>query len=193
MGDIADMYKDLEFDYGIDDDDRDEEYASRGIWPSKSGEIHVSKMSDEHLANALVYIQKSTLNSPLQFMLEGEIARRSHLATKPTYQVSRGIKPFISTWAIRQKSTGKFLPARKNGRGYSFDEPSFEFPRLFKSELSARRALSAWLRGIWDDAICDHDEWSHTDYKVGAQPRKVEGRDASDMEIVKFCLVERGV
>lgn len=94
-------------------------------------------------------------------------------------------------WAIRQKSTGNFLPHRRNGRGYSFDEPVIAcFPRLFRSELSAKRALTAWLRGIWDDLIYDHDEWSHTEYVVGAEPRKVEGRDPADMEIVRFSLTE---
>lgn len=141
MGDMADMYREQEFDYGIDDD-REEEYA----------------------------------------MLEDEIARRSQ-ATKH--------KPLISTWAIRQNSTGYFLPARKNGRGYSFDEPTKDcFPRLFKSELSATRALSAWLRGTWDQPVYDHDEWSHSDYKVAAEPTKVDSRNPHDMEIVEFVLFE---
>jgi hypothetical protein len=98
----------------------------------------------------------------------------------------------LSVWAIRQKSTRFFLPARKGGRGYSFDEPTKDcFPRLFKSELSASRALSAWLRGTWDQPVYDHDEWSHTDYKVAAEPTKVEGRDPADMEIVEFVIFER--
>lgn len=100
----------------------------------------------------------------------------------------------LYAWAIRQKSTENFLPHRKNGRGYSFDEPEFDcFPRLFKSELSARRALSAWLQGVWDKPVYDHDEWSEIDYKAGAAPRKVEGRDQADMEIVKFLLTEQVV
>lgn len=105
------------------------------------------------------------------------------------YRTFRGIKPLIKAWAIRQKSTGAFLPARKNGRGYSFDEPSFGFPRLFKSELSASRALSAWLRGTWDKPVYDHDEWGD-DYQVANEPTKVDGRDPNDMEIVEFTLFE---
>lgn len=35
-------------------------------------------------------------------------------------------KSSICVWAIRQKSTGYFLPSRKNGRGFSFDEPTEE-------------------------------------------------------------------
>lgn len=101
----------------------------------------------------------------------------------------------LSAWAIRQKSTGAFLPARKNGRGYSFDEPVFGcFPRLFQSKMSAVRALSAWLQGQWKN------EW-HTkggspwsldppeDYQA-ASPEKVDGRDPHDMEIVEFILFE---
>lgn len=101
-----------------------------------------------------------------------------------------GIELDLRTWAIRQKSTGKYLPARSNGRGYSFDEPSFAFPRLHKSKRSAQSALTAWLQGVWDDPVYDHDEWSHTDEKVGATPRKVEGRNPDDMEIVEFVLFE---
>jgi hypothetical protein len=172
----------------------------------KSGEIAVSAMDDRHLTNALNYVKNSNPDSPLQLMLENEINRRKQMigtwderqvtGEKPYkdrgYRTFKGIKPLIFAWAIRQKSTGAFLPARKNGRGYSFDEPSFDFPRLFKSELSASRALSAWLQGKWKREY-------HT-REVGGWPEdveyiiseKVEGRDPHDMEIVKFRLIEEG-
>lgn len=72
MGDMAEMYS----EYYPDEEDREEEYASRGIWPAKTGEIPVTSMDDDHLYNALSYIKKNNLNSPLQFMLEHEIERR---------------------------------------------------------------------------------------------------------------------
>lgn len=106
------------------------------------------------------------------------------------YRTFKGIKPLIQAWAIRQKSTGAFLPARKNGRGYSFDVPSFGFPRLFKSRQAANLALYAWLQGQWKREY-------HT-REVGGWPEdieyliaeKVEGRDPADMEIVEFVLHE---
>ena len=106
------------------------------------------------------------------------------------YRKFNGIRPLIRAWAIRQKSTGAFLPARKNGRGYSFDEPSFDFPRLFKSELSASRALSAWLQGQFKRKFYTRE--------VGGWPEdveyiiadKVDSRDPHDMEIVEFILNE---
>lgn len=81
MGEIADMYRDMEFDYGWDDefnddDDREEELASSGIWPAKSGEVYVSDMSDDHLSNALKYIERTNPDSPFLVMLEGEINYR---------------------------------------------------------------------------------------------------------------------
>jgi hypothetical protein len=108
------------------------------------------------------------------------------------YRVFKGIRPMIYAWAIRQKSTGAYLPARKNGRGYSFDEPGFGFPRLFKSERSARNALTAWLQGEWklEWHTKYDDAWGPDDYQTLVQ-NKVETRDASDMEIVKFLLVEQ--
>lgn len=118
-----------------------------------------------------------------------EMFRDTYQVSENTYQVSD--KPFISAWAIRQKSTGAFLPARKNGRGYSFDKPIKGcFPRLFKSKKAANLALYAWLQGQWKKEY-------HT-REVGGWPEdieyliaeKIEGRDASDMEIVKFRLVE---
>lgn len=97
----------------------------------------------------------------------------------------------FDVYAIRRISDKAYLPARKNGRGFSFDEPTADtFPRLFQNERSAKAALSAWLRGIWDDPVYDHDEWSHSDIKTGATPRKVDGRNPEDMQIVRFSLSE---
>jgi hypothetical protein len=100
-----------------------------------------------------------------------------------------GITPSFSCWVVRQKSTGKFLPHKwKSARGHSYSEPSFGFPRLFKSEKSARSALNAWSRGQWSEKEYDHDEWSHTDFVSQHSPVEVEGRDKNDMEVVQAFL-----
>lgn len=100
----------------------------------------------------------------------------------------------IYTWAIRQKSTGYYLPDRKNKRGYSFDEPTKDcFPRLFKSKLSAIHALSAWLRGHWKVEWHQRGGFSFDDAPEDVQvleTETVEGRNADDMEIVEFALHE---
>lgn len=97
----------------------------------------------------------------------------------------------MKCWAIRQKSTGYFLPMRwKRACGYSYDEPTEgAFPRLFPSEKSANSALSAWLRGTWSEPKeYDHDEWSHTEYVRIFSPVSVEGRSKDDMEVVAMEL-----
>lgn len=54
------------------------------------------------------------------------------------------LEPFWERFAIRHIPTGRFLPERwRKGRGYSHDEPSYGFPRLFPSERSAKQALIA--------------------------------------------------
>ena len=55
-------------------------------------------------------------------------------------------------YAIRHKPTGFYLPepAGRQNRGSSHTEPvdcTDERPRLFISELAARRSLIQWLRG----------------------------------------------
>lgn len=79
MGDISDMYREMEFDYGFDDefsDDREEELAARGIWPARDGDIQLAKMGDEHILNAISYIKRKNPNSPLCIMLEREFEKR---------------------------------------------------------------------------------------------------------------------
>jgi len=95
--------------------------------------------------------------------------------------------PVFDCYAIRQISTGMYLPMRwKTSRGYSHDEPGYEFPRLFKSALSARRALSAWLQGEWNNESIGDDGWGGTECVPVLT--KVEGRNADDFEIVQFRL-----
>ena len=101
-------------------------------------------------------------------------------------------------YAIRHKPTGHFLPEPKGyaGRGGSFVEPvdcglDHDNPRLFKSELSAKRALTAWLQGK-HMPIKEHDwdDWGrNVTYTVGSDPQPVDSRRKSDMEIVSFRLM----
>jgi len=98
-------------------------------------------------------------------------------------------KPFWIRFAILHKPTGKYLPERwRRGRGYSHDEPSFDFPRLFPSERSARAALRNWLQGEWEEVIRGGLGFERE--SSGPEPTEVKGRYADDMEIVRF-KVER--
>lgn len=101
-------------------------------------------------------------------------------------------------YAIRHKPTGHFLPEPTGyaGRGGSFLDPvdcsgDGPNPRLFKSELSAKRALTAWLQGKHHAVKeSDSDEWGRTVvYTVGSSPEYVPSRKKSEMEIVSFRLI----
>lgn len=92
----------------------------------------------------------------------------------------------VHLWAIRHKPTGHCLPepTGRMGRGGSHTEPSADLPpRLFRTELGAKRALTAWLRGKftrsgsrdWETGLWEED---YPDVTL------VAGRRAEDMEIV---------
>ena len=56
------------------------------------------------------------------------------------------------TYAILQKSTGKFLPQFKGDYGASSVEPTYQDimpPRLFRTEADAKSARRWWLAGHW--------------------------------------------
>ena len=94
-------------------------------------------------------------------------------------------------WAIRQKSTGYYMPmersGRGNGRGFSHDIPIPDaVPRIFITARRAKRALAAWIQGEWEDAFYI-DRWGEQEYG-GPCPTKVQGRDLNDMEIVEMSL-----
>lgn len=76
------------------------------------------------------------------------------------------MKLISTVYAIRQKSTGYFLPMRfGTGRGYSFDVPTLDcIPRIFKSKRSAQVALNCWLQGEWKN------EWHSKGYYGGFEP-----------------------
>jgi hypothetical protein len=86
----------------------------------------------------------------------------------------------MTVWAIRQKSTGGYLP--QGGTWHTKDEPTARgVPRLFRERRFAVLALQWWLAGI---AYTRHyrDDWGGGDLVVEHQ----WNRQADDMEIV--CL-----
>lgn len=104
------------------------------------------------------------------------------------------IKPL---YAIRQKSTGFFLPQTegRGGRGSSWTEPtdpSTSFIGLYRSPVTAKRVLSRWLMGQHKaDYSFESDETWGTIYRVQdgitiiPQPHRIK----EDMEIVTINLV----
>ena len=101
-------------------------------------------------------------------------------------------------YAIRHKPTGHFLPEPEGyaGRGGSFVEPvdcglGHDNPRLFKSELSAKRALTAWLQGKHEPEFGYECDDGYNSYRVlnGIAVIPVESRQKQDMEIVSFKLI----
>lgn len=101
----------------------------------------------------------------------------------------------VYAYAIRQKSTGWFLPMRwRSARGFSHDEPLENcIPRLFPTKRSVQQALCAWLQGDWKE------EWSAGNFDegpemIGPAPKHLPHRKAEDMEIVSVRItVECGI
>ena len=97
-------------------------------------------------------------------------------------------------WAIRHKPTGFMLPNPKghNGRGGSFvdpQDPNEIHPRLFISQLAAKRALIAWLRGKHEgDYDVEYSDYDGKSYRVcvGYVVVPVPSRKAEDMEVVEI-------
>ncbi len=87
-------------------------------------------------------------------------------------------------WAIRQVSTGNYLPEAKGGYTYTMPSPSSP-PRLFNNRAAARRALTAWLKGKW--VAHNVGDWESPDVEITI--KKMEGRDKEDMCVVRLMLV----
>jgi hypothetical protein len=97
----------------------------------------------------------------------------------------------MKVYAVRQKSTGLFIPRLETGkrRGGSWLEPSNERePRIFHSRLAARAFLGNWLQGIFKNER--HENWEGGDVEIYAIPVKQPHRKKEDMEIVEFDCVE---
>ena len=104
-------------------------------------------------------------------------------------------------WAIRHKPTGFMLPNPKghSGRGGSFvdpQDPKEIHPRLFITQLAAKRALIAWLRGKHEGAYdFEYSDYDNKSYQVcvGYVVVPVPSRKAEDMEVVEIEMrVSRG-
>ncbi len=92
-------------------------------------------------------------------------------------------------WAIRQISTGYFLPMHWDSRrGFSHDNPSPSFPRLFVSKKSARMALNAWLQGKWNWETNYKYSYPTEDDIGGPAPTFEPGRNGEDMEVIQVTL-----
>lgn len=92
-------------------------------------------------------------------------------------------------YAIREKSTGYFLPMRWNkSSGFSHDEPEPGFPRLFPSKESAKAALSSWRRGKWRQEVDTYYGDFGPEYDVYLDVSPVPERLDKDMEIVEMTI-----
>lgn len=98
----------------------------------------------------------------------------------------------LTFWFIRHKPSGHYLPepTGRMRRGGSHTEPvspDQKQPRVFMSELSAKRALSSWLRGkVHRNKGYD----SYTgDYWEDNEIVPVPSRKKDEMEIVNATMV----
>lgn len=91
-------------------------------------------------------------------------------------------------YAVRQKSTGLFIPVLKRGsrNGTALEPSNDREPRLFHNKNSANGFLSNWCQGLMHCASDNHPEWPETYIDVIKQPH----RNKADMEIVEFDLIE---
>lgn len=107
--------------------------------------------------------------------------------------MATGVTQF-SLFAIRQKSTRRFLPERR-GRGHSASVPvacdgtQGKRIRLFHTRKSAQMALTAWLQGEWVREK-QHVNWLGEEYDEEITIEKREDRKAEDMEIVEYAAIE---
>lgn len=94
----------------------------------------------------------------------------------------------LNRWAIRQISTGHYLPAPRGrgGRGGSHVEPcapdAGNEPRLFHTEHAAKIALTHWLKGKVSVHVHE-DAWTG-EYDETCTTEPVPSRQRADMEVV---------
>ena len=97
----------------------------------------------------------------------------------------------MKVYAVRQKSTGLFIPRLETGkrRGGSFLEPSNERePRFFHNRAAAQAFLSNWLQGIFKTHRTTDWETGDTEPELEIVPQL--HRKKEDMEIVEFECIE---
>jgi len=104
----------------------------------------------------------------------------------------------IECYAIRQKSTGNFLPQAHKARkgGFTHDEPvlaSDKLPRLFSLPRHAKQAMNWWLAGVTSAYHYQTGSpWDIPDWEEGIKTVPVQERKADDMEIVTVRLTVIG-
>lgn len=87
-------------------------------------------------------------------------------------------------FAIRQKSTGWWMPPYSGRAGATWVEPTADaIPRLFKTKAQASSSLHWWLSGQVRATYDYNGEW---DGDLVYTP--VEWRKADDMEVVKVSI-----
>lgn len=89
----------------------------------------------------------------------------------------------LQVFAIRQISTGYFLPAlaRSGDRPSNYEPTANCIPRFFHTRKSATSALTQWLQGVWENG------WDMDGFG-SLEPNPVYTRDKSDMEVVEIFL-----
>ena len=105
-------------------------------------------------------------------------------------------------YCIRHKATGKLMPAQMFSRasGSTWWEPTdevrfrpvYDAPRLFLSEIGARRAAAAWEKGTWGRAVgkLGLDPFDPPE-PLGVQPGPAaHPRAPGDLEVLRMVLVE---
>lgn len=96
-------------------------------------------------------------------------------------------------YAIKQKSTGHFLPQGNLSRGFTFTEPDACLagpPRLFAKRTSAAAALRCWLQGHWEShGDYDRGDWGNEAYRV-IEKKPRASRQPEDFEVVELSLDE---
>lgn len=98
-----------------------------------------------------------------------------------------------SIYAIRQISTGRYLLARNRVRGGTKEDPEpwragHRGARTFGCLSTARKALSAWLKGDW--FMKEVGDPTNFDYDLVLRTNPRPDRNPADMEIVEFRLIE---
>lgn len=89
-------------------------------------------------------------------------------------------------WALRQKSTGFYIPAPTRGTGVRAGISEFEptddgKPALYSTQAAATQALRVWLKGI-----------HRLELYAGMHVTPIASRRADDMEVVAVQLMVEG-
>lgn len=98
-------------------------------------------------------------------------------------------------FAVRQKSTGKYLPEVETRGGYTHTEPQpFKLvpPRLHMHAGSARRAKDAYCRGVHvrrSENVASYESFD-PEYVESIDIKDGTARDPNDFEVVDVYLVE---